>query len=166
MSTDKIEKKILLRAPRARVWRAISDSTEFGTWFGLKLNGPFRTGAVMNGVLTPSMVIPSVGESQKPYEGMKFDFTIERIEPQRLFSFRWHPGAADPNMDYSSEPTTLVEFLLEDAPGGVMLTVTESGFDKIPLARRAQAFKSNDGGWSEMVKVIEAYVGNASQVNA
>src|SRR5215475_9996922 len=157
MTTDRIEKKILLRAPRSRVWRAISDSNEFGTWFGIKFSGPFKAGGKIEGLLTPSMVIPSVGEMQKPYEGMKFDFTVDNIEPERLFSFRWHPNAVDSNADYSSEPMTLVEFVLEDAPGGVMLTVTESGFDKIPLARRASAFKSNDGGWTEMVQVIEAY---------
>jgi len=158
MNTDKIEKRILLRASRERVWRALSDSKEFGTWFGIQFDAPFKPGAHMQGVLKPSRVIPEVGKMQEPYAGTKFDFTIERMETERLFSFRWHPHAVDPSYDYSKEPTTLVEFTLEEAPGGTLLTVTESGFDQIPLARRAVAFKSNDGGWAEMVRVIEAYV--------
>ena len=158
MNTDRIEKKILLRASRERVWRAISDSAEFGTWFGIRFQSQFEPGKRMEGVLVPTQVIPEVGESQKNYEGMKFEFTVERIEPQRLFSFRWHPNAVDDGTDYSQESTTLVEFILEDSPGGIELTIVESGFDAIPLARRAQAFRSNDCGWSEMIRVIEAYV--------
>ena len=113
MDTDIIEKKVLLRASRKRVWLALSDSTEFGTWFGMRFNGPFAPGARMNGVIVPTTVNAEVARAQKPYEGTAFDITIEQMEPERLFSFRWHPGAIDPGVDYSVEPTTLVAFVLE-----------------------------------------------------
>jgi uncharacterized protein YndB with AHSA1/START domain len=158
MNTDRIEKKILLRAPQERVWRALSDSTEFGIWFGMKFDRPFSPGAALRGILTPTTVDPEVGKAQKSHEGLEFDITIEQMEPQRLFSFRWHPFAIDRNVDYSGELTTLVEFELEKVADGVLLTVTESGFDQIPLARRAKAFTANEGGWSVMVTVIEKYV--------
>jgi len=160
MSTDRIEKKILLRAPRKRVWQALADSGEFGTWFGMKFDSPFTPGATtVTGVLVGTKADPEVAKAQKQHEGLRMEITIERMEPERLFSWRWHPFAIDPAVDYSDEPTTLVEFVLEEAPGGVMLTVTESGFDRIPLARRAKAFEANEGGWSVMVKVFEAHLG-------
>ena len=162
MNTDRIEKRILLRAPRKRVWRALSDSTEFGTWFGVKFNSPFTPGASMRGVIVTTTVNAEVAKAQKEYEGMPFEITIERIEPERLFSFRWHPFAVERGVDYSAEPTTLVAFTLEEVADGVMLTVTESGFDRIPLARRAKAFTANEGGWSMMVKLIEEYLAQAS----
>ena len=158
MNTDRIEKKILLRAPRKRVWRALSDSTEFGTWFGIKFDGPFTPGARMRGVLVPTTVNAEVGKAQKEFEGKQFEITIEQMEPERLFSFRWHPHAIERGFDYSAEPTTLVVFALEEVANGVMLTVTESGFDRIPLERRAKAFTANEQGWSMMVKVIEEYL--------
>jgi|SRR5580693_6302759 uncharacterized protein YndB with AHSA1/START domain len=158
MSTDRIEKRVLLRAPRKRVWRALADSKEFGHWFGMKFDGPFTPGAVMRGVISPSKVNAEVAKAQKAHEGVAFDITIEKIEPERLFSFRWHPGAVEPAMDYSAEPTTLVEFVLEETAEGVLLTVRETGFDRIPLARRAKAFTANEGGWTIMVTVIEEYL--------
>src|ERR1700736_1129406 len=158
MNTDRIEKKVLLRAPRKRVWRAISDSTEFGSWFGVKFDGPFAPGAKMHGVIVPTTVNAEVAKAQKPYEGMPFEVTIEQMEPERLFSFRWHPFAIERGIDYSAEPTTLVVFALEEVPGGVMLTVTESGFDQIPLARRAKAFTANEQGWGMGVKLVEGYL--------
>jgi uncharacterized protein YndB with AHSA1/START domain len=158
MNSDRIEKKILLRAPLQRVWRALADSKEFGAWFGVKFDAPFQPGATMTGVLVGTTVDPEVAEAQKKHEGLRFEITIEQMQPERLFSFRWHPFAIDPNVDYSAEPATLVAFVLEEAGEGVMLTVTESGFDRIPLERRARAFAANDGGWSKMMKVIEAYV--------
>jgi uncharacterized protein YndB with AHSA1/START domain len=158
MSTDRIEKKILLHAPRKRVWRALSDSTEFGTWFGVKFDGPFTPGASMRGVIIPTKVNAEVANAQKPYEGLPFEITIEKMEPERLFSFRWHPFAIEPGVDYSAEPTTLVEFVLEEVAGGMMLTVTESGFDQIPLARRAKAFTANEQGWGMIVKLVEEYL--------
>ena len=162
MSTDRIEKKILLHAPRKRVWRALADSTEFGRWFGMKFDGPFVPGASLRGVIAPTTVNAEVAKAQRQYEGLPFDITIEQMEPERLFSFRWHPNAVERGVDYSAEPTTLVVFALEEAADGVLLTVTESGFDQIPLARRAKAFSANEGGWSVMVKVIEEYLGQAA----
>ena len=161
MNTDRIEKKVLLRAPRKRIWRALSDSTEFGSWFGMKFDGPFAPGACMRGVIAPTTVDAEVAKAQKEYEGMPFELTIERMEPERLFSFRWHPFAVERDVDYSAEPTTLVVFGLEEVADGVMLTVTESGFDRIPLARRAKAFTANEGGWGMVVKLIEKYVSHA-----
>jgi uncharacterized protein YndB with AHSA1/START domain len=158
MNTDKIEKKILLHAPRKRVWRALSDSAEFGHWFGMKFNGPFAPGAIMRGVIVPTKVNAEVANAQKKYEGISFEITIDQMEPERLFSFRWHPGAVDPGIDYSAEPTTLVVFALEEVDKGVMLTVTESGFDQIPLARRAKVFAANEGGWTMVMKLIEDYL--------
>jgi uncharacterized protein YndB with AHSA1/START domain len=162
MSTDRIEKKILLKAPRGRVWRALVDSKEFGTWFGVRFDAPFQAGVHMKGVMVPSRADAEVAKAQKPYEGMAFEITIDKIEPERLFSFRWHPFAIEPNVDYSGEPTTLVEFVLSEAQGGVLLTVTESGFDRIPLERRAKAFAANEGGWTMMVTVIEKYLAHAA----
>jgi uncharacterized protein YndB with AHSA1/START domain len=158
MSTDRIEKQILLRAPRARVWRALTNSTEFGTWFGVTFNGPFRPGAKVNGVIVGTKVNPEVAELQKPHAGKKFEITIEQMEPEKLFSFRWHPHAVDAKVDYSAEPATLIAFKLQEKPEGILLTVTESGFDQIPLARRAEAFKANEQGWDVMIKVVEEYL--------
>jgi uncharacterized protein YndB with AHSA1/START domain len=159
---DRIEKQVLLRAPRARVWRALTDSREFGSWFGVKFDGPFKAGERIVGKIAPTTADAKVAEMQKPYEGMTFDITIDRIEPERLFSFRWHPFAIDPKVDYSHEPTTLVVFELKDAPDGIMLTVIESGFNGIPLSRRAEAFKMNEGGWAAQMTLIEKYLAKAS----
>jgi uncharacterized protein YndB with AHSA1/START domain len=158
MTTDRIEKKILLRAPRKRVWKALTDSKEFEKWFGVKFDAPFKAGASMRGELVGTSVDAEVAKMQKQYKGIPFEITVETIEPERLFSLRWHPNAIEPGVDYSAEPTTLVEFVLEEAADGVMLTVTESGFDRIPLARRAKAFTANDGGWSIVVKLIEKFL--------
>jgi uncharacterized protein YndB with AHSA1/START domain len=157
MITDRIEKKILLRAPLHRVWRALTDSTEFGAWFGVKFNGPFQPGS-MRGIIVPTTMDPEIAKAQKPYEGRAFEITVEQMEPERLFSFRWHPYAMDSGVDYSTEPTTLVSFTLEQLPDGVLLTLTESGFDQIPLSRRAQAFQANEPGWGAQMKLIEAYL--------
>ena len=158
MSTDRIEKTILLRAPLKRVWRALSDSTEFGNWFGMRFNAPFAPGATITAVIVPTTVNQEVAKMQKPYEGISFEIKIEQMQPERLFSFRWHPGAVEPGIDYATEPATLVVFTLEKAPDGVQLTVTESGFDQIPLARRAKAFSANEGGWTLVIKLIEEYL--------
>ena len=158
MGTDKIEKRILLRAPQGRIWRALTDYREFGHWFGVKFDCPFVPGATMSGAMVGTKVNPEVAKAQKEHEDLNFEITIERIEPERLFSFRWHPYAIERGVDYSTEPTTLVAFALEKVPEGVMLTVTESGFDQIPLARRAKAFTANEQGWNTMTKVIEDYL--------
>jgi uncharacterized protein YndB with AHSA1/START domain len=160
--TDRIEKKVLLRASRERVWRAISDSKQFGNWFGVEFKGPFVAGTRMIGKIVPTTVDAEVARSQKPYEGIVFEFSIERIEPMRLFSFRWHPGGVDPAIDYSKEPTTLVAFELEEVSGGTMLTVTESGFDRITLERRPKVFASNEQGWTAQMTLIEKYLALAA----
>jgi uncharacterized protein YndB with AHSA1/START domain len=157
MDTDRIEKKFLLRVPLKRVWTALSDSAEFGTWFGMKFNDPFVPGALMHGTIVPTKVNADVAKAQKEYEGMPVEITIEKMEPERLFSFRWHPYAIERDVDYSAEPTTLIEFVLQEMKDGVMLTVTESGFDQIPLSRRVKAFTANEQGWGMVVKLIEEY---------
>jgi uncharacterized protein YndB with AHSA1/START domain len=161
MNTDRIEKKVLLRAPGKRVWRALSNSTEFGSWFGMKFDGPFAPGASMRGVIVPTTVNAEVAKAQKEYEGLPFEISIEQMEPERLFSFRWHPHAVERGVDYSGEPTTLIVFALEEVADGTVLTVTESGFDRIPLARRAKAFTANEQGWGMVVKLIEEYLVHA-----
>lgn len=161
MNTDRIEKQILLHAPLSRVWRALSDAAEFGSWFGVRFEGAFTPGAHVRGVITPTTVNADVARVQKDFEGMPFEITVERMEPETLFSFRWHPFAVESGVDYSAEPTTLVEFLLEEADDGILLTVTESGFDQIPLARRAKAFTANEQGWTMMVKMFGEYLARA-----
>jgi uncharacterized protein YndB with AHSA1/START domain len=155
---DRIEKKITLRAPISRVWSAISDAQQFGAWFGVAFDGPFIAGSRLTGKIRPTTVDPEVAKLQAPHEGKAFEFTVERIEPQRLISFRWHPFAIDPGVGYSKEPTTLIVFELAEVPGGTLLTVSESGFDAIPLKRRAEAFNANDGGWEHQTKLIEKYL--------
>jgi uncharacterized protein YndB with AHSA1/START domain len=161
MNSDCIEKKILLHAPRSRIWRALSDSAEFGTWFGVRFDGPFQPGVDLHGVIVPTTVNAEVARAQKPYEGRPFTITVEQMEPEQLFSFRWHPFAIEPGVDYSSEPTTLVVFALEQAENGILLTVTESGFDRIPLERRAKAFAANGQGWSTVVTLIGEYLASS-----
>jgi uncharacterized protein YndB with AHSA1/START domain len=146
--TDHIERKTVLRAPRSRVWNAISDSKEFGEWFGVKLDGPFVAGQRLAGSMT-----------LRGHEGMSFELWVDRIEPESLFSFRWHPNAIDPKVDVSAEPMTLVVFALSEAPEGTHLTITESGFEGVPLARRAQAFSSNSEGWTIQIEAVKTYVG-------
>ena len=145
--TDRIEKKVALRAPRSRVWRALTDAAEFGSWFGARFQTPFAAGATVRGKIT-----------HPGYDHLTIEILIERIEPEKYFAYRWHPYAVDPTVDYSGEPTTLVEFRLDDGPGGTLLTISESGFDQIPLARRAEAFRMNDGGWTAQAQNIEGYV--------
>jgi uncharacterized protein YndB with AHSA1/START domain len=158
MNTDRIEKKVLLQAPRKRVWRALADSTEFGSWFGMKFDGPFVPGASVRGTIVPTTVDAEVARAQKEYEGLPVEIAIEQMEPERLFSFRWHPFAVERGVDYSNEPTTLIVFVLEEVADGTMLSVTESGFDRIPLARRAKAFTANEQGWGMVVKLIQEYL--------
>jgi uncharacterized protein YndB with AHSA1/START domain len=143
---DRIEKRILLRAPRARVWRALVDSVEFGEWFGVQLSGSFAPGARLRGQVT-----------HKGYEHVQFEIIIERMEPERLLSWRWHPHAIDSQADYSAEPATLVVFELADAPDGTLLTVVESGFEGLPPARR-EAYRANEQGWAIQMKAIEKHV--------
>ena len=146
-TTDRIEKTIVLKAPRARVWRALTDPREFSRWFGASLADPFVPGARVKGPIT-----------HPGYEHLTLEMVVETVEPERVFSYRWHPYAVDPKTDYSSEPMTLVEFRLDDAPGGTRLTVVESGFDRIPAARRAEAFRMNSDGWAAQMTNIERHV--------
>jgi uncharacterized protein YndB with AHSA1/START domain len=160
MSTpDQIVKKTLLKAPRERVWQAVSDAKKYGAWFGAEFDGPFAPGAKLTGTLVATKADPVVAAKQNPHRGKKFEIEVERVEPESVFAFRWHPFALDENVDYSKEPTTLIVFELSDAPGGhTHLTITESGFDKIPLARRAEAFRMNDGGWAFQAQLLEKYL--------
>jgi uncharacterized protein YndB with AHSA1/START domain len=160
--TDRIEKRILLRAPRARVWKALTDAEEFGAWFGVRFDGPFVAGGPLRGVMVGTQADAEIAKLQQPYVGRPFEITVDRIEPQHLFSFRWHPYALEPGVDYSKEPTTLIEFTLEEEPGGIRLTVTESGFDRIPLERRAKAFAANEGGWEKQMTLIEKHLGRSA----
>lgn len=146
-STDRIEREIDLKAPRSRVWRALTDSKEFGAWFRAEMRDAFAPGARARGQIT-----------HPGYEHVTLDIVVERMEPEHLFSYRWHPYAVDPTQDYSMEPTTLVVFELSETPSGTHLKVTESGFDQIPVARRDEAFRKNSGGWEGQVKNIARYV--------
>lgn|SRR5689334_17184568 len=155
---DRIEKTVVLRAARDKVWNAIADATQFGTWFGVKLDGPFVAGQRITGTMRPTQVDAEVAKKQEAFAGMAMEWLVETVEPMTRFAFRWHPFAIEKNVDYSNEPTTLVVFELADADGGTRLTITESGFDKIPLERRAKAFAANDGGWTKQVELIGKYL--------
>ena len=149
---DTIRKQIELRAPVSRVWRALTDHREFGEWFRVKLDGPFVAGEVSRGHIT-----------YPGYEHVQWEAVVQKLEPERLFSYTWHPYAIDPKVDYSNEPSTLVEFQLEKTANGTLLTITESGFEKLKdEKRRLEAFRMNEGGWAEQVKNIEAHVARAT----
>jgi len=158
MNTDRIEKQVLLKAPREKVWRAVSDATQFGRWFGVRFEGHFEEGRKLSGKIVPTEVDPAVAAMQKPYEGTPFEWVVERIEAPRRIVFRWHPFAIDKNVDYSAEPMTTIVFELEEVGGDTRLTITESGFDSLPVARRAQAFQANEGGWTHQLKLVEKFL--------
>jgi uncharacterized protein YndB with AHSA1/START domain len=146
-STDRIEKHVVLRAPRTRVWQALADARAFGQWFGVELAGPIAPGARLTGRIT-----------HEGYEHLPFEITIERMEPERVLAWRWHPNSIEPGVDYSAEPTTLVVFELADTSDGTRLTVVESGFDGIPLSRRAAAYRGNEEGWAGQMAAIERFL--------
>lgn len=147
-STDRIEREIMLKAPRSRVWRALSNAEEFGDWFGVALKGStFAAGKRLQAQIT-----------HPGYEHVVWDVLIERMEPERSLSWRWHPAAVDPSVDYSKEPTTLVVFELKEVEGGTLLSVVESGFDSVPPSRRLDAFRLNSGGWDEQMQSIAKHV--------
>ncbi|HUN26709.1 MAG TPA: SRPBCC family protein [Steroidobacteraceae bacterium] len=158
MSAEHIEKKVLLRAPRERVWQAISDSRQFGTWFGMAFEGPFVPGTRTAGRIVPTSVDPQVAKLQKPYEGTRFELAVVELEPMRTFSFRWQPFGVDPDADFSPRWSTLVVFELADAPGGTLLTLTESGFAQLEPRLRSDAFTSHEGGWTHQMRLIEKYL--------
>lgn len=144
---DRIEKRIELNAPVSRVWQALTDYREFGEWFRVKLDGPFVPGQISCGHIT-----------YPGHEHLKWEAVVQAMEPERLFSFTWHPYAVDVNQDYSSEASTLVEFKLEKTASGTLLLLTESGFDHLPGERRVEAFRMNEGGWTEQMKNIEHHI--------
>lgn len=147
VSTDRIEKLVNLDVPRSRVWRALTEYTQFNQWFGVSLTTPFTPGAAVNGKLGAGR-----------YEHLPITIWIESMEPERLFSFRWHPYALEEGVDYSVEPTTLVTFMLEEAGAGTRLTIVESGFDAIPESRRAKAFSMNERGWTGQAENIRKFL--------
>lgn len=157
-STDRIEKQVLLRASRERVWHALSEAEQFGTWFGVIFDGPFVAGARITGRITPTQVDEEVAATQRSYEGTPFEWLVDSIEPMHRIAFRWHPFGIDKTIDYSHEPMTLIVFELLDAPQGILLTVTESGFDKLPPERRAKAFAANESGWAHQMNLIQKYL--------
>ncbi|WP_394848492.1 SRPBCC family protein [Pendulispora brunnea] len=167
-SLDKIEKRVTLRAPLSRVWRAISNAEEFGRWFGIELDGAFAVGKSLRGKFDANLKEEAILEYQKkvglppskvkmPDEDMVF-CTVERIEPEHYFSFRWVPYGIDAEADPKNEPTTLVEFRLEKVAEGTSLTIVESGFDRVPAHRRERAFRMNEGGWAGQAENVKKYV--------
>ncbi len=148
---DGIEKRIELKAPVSRVWRALTDYREFGEWFRVRLEGPFVPGRTARGRIT-----------YPGYESYTWEAVVQKMEPERLFSFTWHPYAIDPGVDYTKETPTLVEFTLEKAGDGTLLVVRESGFRRVPVHRRAEAYRMDDQGWTQQMKNIEDYVGSTT----
>src|ERR1700756_1277253 len=148
---NRIEKRIELKAPVSRVWRALTDHREFGEWFRVKLDGPFVVGQTSRGHIT-----------YPGYEHLKWEAMVEKMEPERLFSFTWHPYSVDPKIDYSKETPTLVEFRLEKTATGTLLLLTESGFENVPSDRRLEAFRMNDNGWTQQMENIKTYVAEGS----
>lgn len=148
--SDKIEKQVELKVPVSRVWRALTDHEEFGTWFRAKMEGPFAPGEVAHGQIT-----------YPGYEHIKLQLNVVAMEPERLFSFTWHPYAVDPAVEYTDEPHTLVEFRLEPIDGGTLLRVTESGFENVPKERRFEAYRMNEEGWTIQMDNIAKYLADA-----
>ena len=146
-TTDEIRKHLLIKAPPSRVWRAITDADQFGAWFRVKLETPFVVGQPTSGRITHA-----------GWEHVRFTLVTEAIEPETRFAYLWHPYAVDINKDYSAEPMTLVEFLLGSQDGDTLVTVVESGFDRLPPERIAEAFRMNERGWAEQLDNIQAYV--------
>ena|SRR5690242_6544999 len=163
MTSDRIEKEVVLRAPLERVWRAISNADEFGQWFGVRFDGPFVEGSSVTGVMTPTTVDEEVACMQEPHAGQADTWHIVAVEPRRRLAFRWHPYPVEPGAE-ADEPTTLVEFTLAETDGGVLLRIVESGFDGIPADRRASAFEANSGGWAKQTELVRKYVALSEKV--
>jgi uncharacterized protein YndB with AHSA1/START domain len=163
MNTDRIEKQVVLHAPLDRVWRAISDSQEFGQWFGVRIDGPFVAGTSATATITGTTVDEEVAEMQRPHAGAKATWQIVAMEPPRRFAYRWHPFSVE-NVDYGNEPTTLVEFTLSETADGVLLRIVESGIDDIPQSRRADAFEANSGGWAKQTELVRKYLSLGQRV--
>jgi uncharacterized protein YndB with AHSA1/START domain len=164
MNPDRIEKEVLLKAPLDRVWRAISDADEFGQWFGVRFDGPFVAGASVTGTMTPTAVDEDVAKAQQPYAGQADAWQIVAVEPKRRLAFRWHPFGTEDSSDHVEEPTTLVEFTLEDTADGVLLRIVESGFEAIPADRRQSAFEGNSEGWAAQTQLVRKYLALSEKV--
>lgn len=162
MSMDRIEKQVVLRASLERVWQAISDSAQFGQWFGVRIDGPFVAGTSVTAAISPTTVDDEVAKLQEPHTGNRSTWQIVAVEPPRRFAYRWHPCAGE--ADNEEEPTTLVEFTLAETDGGVLLTIVESGFDALPVARRSTAFESNTDGWAHQVELVRKYLALGQRV--
>ena len=160
--TDRIEKQVVLRATRARVWRAIGDAREFGSWFGVEFDAPFSPGTTIPARIVPTRVDEDVAKAQEPHAGTRFEIRVESVEPESRLAFRWHPYPLEEGADFDSAPSTLVEFSLKDHPEGTLLTIVESGFDGIPLGKRAEAFASNEEGWAIQATLIARYLARAA----
>ena len=146
VSTDRIEKQIVINAPRTKVWKALTEIDQFKKWFGADLDKGFAPGTRTKGHVT-----------EKGWEHIQVDITVERMEPEHTFTLRWLPFAVDPKRDYSKESRTLVEFTLAEVGGGTQVTVVESGFEQLFADRRAEAFKMHEGGWEGQLKNIKKY---------
>lgn len=171
VTTDRIEKEVTLRAPVPRVWRAITDTREFGEWFGVALDEPFAPGRTITGTFDGKVDEEAIVKYQKALglppgrvkmpQGSTVFCTVERIEPERYFSFRWIPFGIDADADPANEPTTLVEFRLEPVREGTRLVIVESGFDRVPAHRRERAFRMNEGGWAAQAENVRRHVERA-----
>ncbi len=157
VDTDRIRKTAFLQAPVERVWAAISDARQFGTWFGAEFEGPFVAGARVGARIVPTKVDPEVAKLQESHAGTAFEVIVEHVEPMRRLSFRWRPYPVEKEQQ-ATAPMTLVEFELAEAPNGTSVTITESGFDLVPLDKRADAFKGNEEGWTHQVRLLETYL--------
>lgn len=160
---NQITRQVVLDTTLERAWDAISDSNAFGQWFGAAIDGAFEPGARLRARIRPTRVDPEIARHQQPYDGTPFELLVERVEPMRLLSFRWHPGGMDLPADVPDDEATLVEFRLEEVAGGVRLTITESGFERVPLARRAQAIRDNTGGWEAQAGLVAKYLAQQAQ---
>lgn len=156
-NSERIVRQVVLQVPLERAWRAIADAGAFGQWFGARFDGGFEAGTRLHARIEPTTVDAEVARQQQPYAGLAFDIIVERVEPMRLLSFRWHPGP-DAGPDPADTEMTLVEFALEEVPQGVRLTITESGFERVPAARRAQAIAGNTGGWEAQAALVAKYL--------
>jgi uncharacterized protein YndB with AHSA1/START domain len=158
MSEDRIEKHVVIRAPRDRVWKALTDSKEFGRWFGVRFEGPFAPGRSVRGVITPSELATPEETAGHPYLGKPMVFQIERLDPPHRFSYRWQPIEGRKSIEAEDGPSTLVEFTLEETKDGTQLTVVETGFSAIPATHRKAAYESHDGGWTVQVDRVRVHI--------
>jgi uncharacterized protein YndB with AHSA1/START domain len=144
---NQIEKQIELKAPISKVWNALTDYKQFSEWFGVALESPFKMGETTEGQITI-----------EGYEFIRFTANVQKMEAEQLFSYTWHPASLEKNHDYSNETPTLVEFKLTESTNGTLLTVIETGFNKLPENRREESFRRNSDGWAMQLESIEEYL--------